>query len=421
MKADPVSKKIISVKMPGSKSYTQRALVVSALAVGTSRLKNILISDDTNYLMEGLRDLGAQVSITDDEAFVKGTGGHIQNPNKKIFLGNNGTALRFLTTLVSLGKGEYIVDGEDRLRERPVKPLIDVLAKLGVTASTKEGKGYPPVTIHANGLHGGKVVFSDLESSQYVSSLLIGAPYAQGDIEIKLEGKTVSEPYIDMTIEVMKHFGVEVIKDKNSFFCIKAGQRYLAQDYLVEGDASSASYFFLASALCGRKIRVMNINPASFQGDIGFLNIMESLGCLVTRGDSWVEIEGAPLKQGNMVFNMKDMPDMVPTLAVLSAFRPGRTVITNVPHLRIKESDRIAAPVAELRKIGIRAEETDDGMIIEGGRPHGAEIETYNDHRIAMSFAVASLVVPEIIIKDRLCVRKSFPEFWNELEKLHEL
>jgi 3-phosphoshikimate 1-carboxyvinyltransferase len=217
----------------------------------------------------------------------------------------------------------------------------------------------------------------------------------------------------------MENFGAEIVRGESNRYRVKSGLRYSGKKYIIEGDTSSASYFFLAAALCRGRVRVVNINPDSLQGDVKLLDIMESLGCSVVRGDSWVEVIGGPLNEGDLRFDMGDMPDMVPTLAVLSAFRKGLTTITNVSHLRIKESDRITALVNELKRIGVTAKEKNDGLVIVGGKPHGADIETYNDHRIAMSFAIAGLAIPGIKIKDKLCVRKSFPGFWNELKKLH--
>ena len=420
LEIEPIGNLQATVKVPGSKSYTQRGLVIAALAEGKSFLQNALVSEDTRYLMEALRSLGTGILISGEDIIVTGTGECIENPHKEIFLGNNGTAMRFLMSLVSLGRGEYIITGDSRLCERPVGPLLEALKALGVSAHGRKRDEYPPVVIETNGIHGGNVAFTDVESSQYISSLLISAPYAEGDIGIQLKGRTVSLPYVDLTIEVMEHFGVEVTgKGKDNYY-VKCGQRYVGRSYHVEGDVSSASYFFLAAALCGGRVRVLNINPHSRQGDIRFLSVMEDLGCFVSRGDGFVEVSGGKLHGGEYVADMADMPDMVPTMAVLSAFRPGRTVITNVSHLRLKESNRIAAPLQELKKIGIAARETDDGLIIDGGEPHGAEIETYNDHRIAMSFAVAGLAIPGIIIKNSACVNKSFPGFWKELKKLSD-
>jgi 3-phosphoshikimate 1-carboxyvinyltransferase len=418
MEIKPVRRLNATVEVPGSKSYTQRALVVAGLAEGRSVLSNALISEDTRYLVEALRFFGAEIVISGSDVTVTGTGGNIHNPGRVIMLGNNGTALRFLTTLASLGTGEYILDGSSRLRERPLGPLLDALKILGGKFQSRNG--YPPVKIVAEGLKGGNVAFTDVESSQYISSLLIGAPYAAGDIEVALSGRTVSQPYIDMTVDVMGRFGAEVSTREGKIFNVGCGQHYRGQRYIIEGDVSSASYFFLAAALCRGRVRVVNINPSSLQGDINVLGIMESLGCSVVRGDHWVEVIGRPLREGNVSFDMGDMPDMVPTLAVLAAFREGQMIITNVSHLRVKESDRIAALVSELKNIGVAARETADGLIVVGGKPHGAHIETYNDHRIAMSFAIAGLAVPGIRIQDRHCVGKSFPGFWDELSKLYE-
>lgn len=419
MEIRPVHHLDATVEVPGSKSYTQRVLIIAALAEGRSTISRVLLSEDTRYLMEALRVLGIEILTSGNDVVIQGTGGKIRNPGQAIYLGNNGTALRFLTTMVSLGKGEFLLDGSSRLRERPLKPLLDALKTLGVPSHSRDNKGYPPVRMDAQGLRGGSVAFTDVESSQYISSLLIGAPYAAEDIEITLQGSTVSEPYIEMTLHIMERFGAEIERGDKNRFKVKSGRNYAGQEYIVEGDASSASYFFLAAALCRGRVRVMNINPESLQGDIKFLNIMEGVGCSIVRGDSWVDVIGGPLHGGDVVFDMGNMPDMVPTLAVLAAFRQGRTSITNVSHLRLKESDRIAALVNELHRIGVNAKERDDGLVIEGGKPHGAEIETYNDHRIAMSFAIAGLSVPNMKIKDKLCVGKSFPGFWDELKKLY--
>jgi len=267
------------VSVPGSKSLTQRAMVIAALAEGQSVLTHGLVSEDTRYLMEGLRALGADITLSDDRMVVTGTGGSIKPPEGAIFLGNNGTALRFLTTLVALGKGIFTLDGEPRLRERPVGPLLEALKALGVSAATQDGKGYPPIVIEADGLPGGNVTLTDIESSQFVSSLLISAPYAREDMEIRLKGRVVSEPYVDMTLNIMESFGVKISRVEGKRFRVKCGQRYAGRSFLVEGDASSASYFFLAAALCRGRIRVENMTSDSLQGDIGLLEIIESAGC----------------------------------------------------------------------------------------------------------------------------------------------
>jgi 3-phosphoshikimate 1-carboxyvinyltransferase len=406
----------VIVSIPGSKSLTQRALIAAALAQDNSFISNALMAEDTLHLMEGLRALGAQIVSVSGGLFVTGTAGKIANSGKEMFLGNNGTALRFLTAVVCLGKGKYILTGEKRLCERPVGSLVDALQKMGVDISCH--KNCPPVVINANGLSGGKIILRDIESSQYVSALLLCAPYTKKGINLVLKGEVVSAPYIDLTICVMKDFGAKITQKGKHEYAVAANKIYQGREYRVEGDTSSASYFFLAAALLKKTIRVMGINRHSKQGDIRLLDILEELGCRVKSQEDWVEVAGENLAEGNFTFDLNDMPDMVPTLAVLAAFRKGRTTIKNVAHLRIKESNRLAALVTELSRMGIDARETPDGIVIQGGNPRPAKIETYNDHRIAMSFAIASLVVPGMEISDKKCVDKSFPEFWEELKKI---
>jgi 3-phosphoshikimate 1-carboxyvinyltransferase len=417
----PVSRLNASVRVPGSKSYTQRALVIASLAEGRSLLHSPLISEDTGIFTKALSLLGAKFVPQGEDLLVTGTGGRIDPAREPINLGNNGTAARFLLSVLCLGSGDYGygVTGTPRLCERPVKPLLDAIRSLGGAWTCEEKEGYLPLTIHGGGIRGGRVFFDDVESSQYVSSLLISAPFASGEVEIQVRGSLASRPYVNLTLQAMEDFGVQVETDGENHFLVRSGQRYRGTDYSVEGDASSASYFFLAAALTRGTVRVSSLSRESLQGDGKFLHLLEKLGCAVSSGESWVQVKGNPLKAGEFVFDMSDMPDMVPTLAVLSALRPGRTVIRNAAHLRIKESNRLEAMARELAKTGIHAEEREDGLVIDGGAPGGAEVETYNDHRIAMSFAMMGLVVPGIRIRDGACVRKSFPGFWAEMGKLY--
>lgn len=404
------------IHIPGSKSLTQRALVAAALAEGNSFIGNALVSDDTLYLMDGLRTLGAQIVSADGGFFISGTAGKIINNGKEIFLGNNGTALRILVALVTLGGGKYVLTGEKRLCERPVGALVEALRSMDVDISCLNN--CPPVTIQAAGLAGGKVILKDIESSQYVSALLLCAPYTKKGIDLSLEGEVVSAPYIDMTISVMRDFGAKVSETGPHEYFVEAGKIYKGRDYFVEGDASSASYFFAAAAILKKTVKVHGIGRGSMQGDLRLLKIMEELGCRVDFGENRIEVSCDGLKEGDFTFDLNDVPDMVPTLAVLAAFRKGKTVITNVAHLRLKESNRLGALAAELNRVGIAVFETADGLIIEGGNLRPAQIETYNDHRIAMSFAVAGLAVSGIEITDKKCVDKSFPAFWEELKKV---
>ena len=408
---------VSSVEVPGSKSLTQRALIAAALATGESLLRGALIAEDTLRLMEGLKLLGARLEQDVSGIRVIGTGGVIANPDREIFLGNNGTALRFLTALVCLGRGMYVLTGEPRLLERPVGPLVDALKDMGVKINCRNN--CPPVTVSANGLKGGQIALTDIESSQYVSALLLCAPCTAKGIELSLTGNIVSAPYIDLTVGVMKDFGAKITQTDRQLYRVGTQPIYSGRIYDVEGDASSASYFFLAAALLRRPVRVYGIRRDSAQGDIGLLDVLEKLGCRIESGEAWVEVS-APggLAAGDVTLDMGNMPDMVPTVGVLAAYRRGKTVMTNAAHLRIKESNRLAAMASELGRMGIAASERPDGLTIEGGVPHAADIETYNDHRIAMSFAVAGLVTPGIAIADKKCVDKSFPGFWRELAKV---
>jgi 3-phosphoshikimate 1-carboxyvinyltransferase len=406
------------VSVPGSKSYTQRALVTAALASGPSRLRNVLFSEDTDQFIQALTALGVSVSRDGQDLLIEGTNGRLSLPDAPIYLGNNGTAMRFLISLVSMGKGSVVLTGDRRLCERPIKPLMTYLETLGVSYRYLGNYGFPPVQILGSGLRGGTLAIRNTESSQYISSLLLAAPYAEADVCINLEGEIASRPYIDLTLQVMHDFGVKVDEGMPGSYRISCRTGYRGRDYVIEGDASSASYFFLAAMLCQGTVRVHNINPQSRQGDLKILDYFQDMGVNITWGDSWVNVQGGDVKTVDRIIDMGDMPDMVPTMAVLSAFHKGTTKITRVAHLRIKESNRLAALITELNKIGAIAHEDGDSLVISGGNLHGGMIETYNDHRIAMSFAIAGLVVPGITIQNPRCVDKSFPGFWDELKKL---
>jgi len=406
-----------AVTVPGSKSYTHRALIVSSLAGGESVLINALRSEDTGRTVGALVKFGVEVSWKGDHVRVLGRGGMFKATDEKIDVGNSGTSIRFLTALAALRTGITFLDGSERMRKRPIGELLNGLGELGVRAYSQEGDDCPPVVVQSQGLNGGTARLKGEESSQFLSGLLIVAPYAQKDVNIEVAGSLASKPYVDITREVMSSFGVEIRSQGYHSFFIKAGQRYLPQKYRIEGDASNASYFFSAAAVCRGRVRVRNLNPATIQGDIGFLEILERMGCRVTRGSDWIEVLGGELH--SVEIDMNEMPDLVPTLAVTAAFARGKTVIQNIGHLRLKESDRIHAVAAELSKMGIQVREGEDGLEILGGKPRGAEIETYNDHRMAMSFAIAGLAVPGVKIKEERCVDKSFPGFWNELQRLY--
>jgi 3-phosphoshikimate 1-carboxyvinyltransferase len=415
---EPLGTLDASVRVPGSKSYTQRAMVIAALAEGESVLHDPLLSEDTQLLAAALRQLGAGVRTAGDRMTVRGTGGRIAAPPDPIGLGNNGTAMRLLAGVASLGQGPVVLTGGPRLCERPMKPLLSALASQGVGIETDDERGYPPVTIRGGRLAGGQSVLEDIGSSQYVSSLLIAAPFAAADTALVLRGRIPSQPYIALTVETMGAFGAAVAHDGEGRYLVSHALRYRGREYRIEGDVTSASYFLMAAALLAGRVRVENVAPRTRQGDMGFLGILEKLGCQVIRDERGVEVRGGKLPAGEMTFDMGAMPDVVPTLAVLCAARPGKSVIRNVGHLRLKECDRLAALVTELAKTGIAAEALGEDLAITGGVPRGARIETYQDHRIAMSFAVLGLAVPGMEIEGEACVGKSFPGFWQALAGL---
>jgi len=417
-KITPIKEINASVTVPGSKSYTQRALITASLASGRSVLRNALISEDTDYLMEALRSLGADIAVHGNDIEVQGTGGKVVAPSSALYLGNNGTGLRFLVGMVSIGHGTFVLDGSTRMRQRPIQPLVDALNQIGVKAFCVDGTGCPPVQVEAAGLPGGETRLDTALSSQYVSSLLLAAPYAEKDIEIGASTLIPSWPYVELTLDVMAQFGIAVEDFDKKRFRVRAPQTYQAKEYVIEGDVSSATYFMAAAAIIGRSLRISNINGSSLQGDLRFLEILDTMGCTVSASEGGVEITGPLSNHEDLAFDLNDVPDMVPALAVVSAFRRGKTTLKNILHLRVKESDRVFALTNELQKIGARAEKTADSMVIQGIATHGAEIECYNDHRIAMSFAIAGLAIEGVIIKDPDCVKKSFPDFWEKIDAL---
>ena len=404
-----------TVCIPGSKSVTHRALITSSLAKGESLLEEFLTCEDTMYTLGALRDLGVGISIENENVSVSGVGGDFP-PNvdrKEIFLGNSGTSYRLLLSIVALARGEYLVTGTPRMHNRPIGDLVKALKRLGVEASCNEREDYPPVTIKANGIRGGKIEISGEQSSQYISSLLLSGPYAAKDVEIEVTGNLVSRPYVDVTLDVMQSFGIPVERDGYRYFRISAGRKYRPCQFRIDGDVSTASYFWGAAAVTGGMVVTENIHPyATRQGDIALLNIMEEMGCRVEREKDRVMVEGGRLS--GIEVDMAAQPDMVPTLAAIALFAEGKTVIRNVPHLRLKESDRLRGVALEWGKLGARVEEQEDGIIIHGGdKLSGAEVDPHNDHRLAMSLAVVSLKVPGIRIQNEDCVDKSCPRFWE--------
>ncbi len=407
----PISNHIkLSITVPGSKSITHRALITAALAKGHSTLENILLAEDTLLTAEALRQMGVKIDIFDTKAFVQGVGERLIPPEKPIYLGNSGTSMRLLTAICAISHGYFVLTGNERMQQRPIQPLLDALNQWGVEAYSKKDNGCPPVIIETQGLKGGKTEIDTTISSQFLSGLLLAAPYGKQDCIIKVRGKTASRPYVDLTIAVMESFGVPVKNQNYRCFEVKRSH-YQACKYTIEGDCSTASYFWAAAAILKGEVTVRPISQFSKQADMGFVNVLKKMGCQIITQEDGIKVIGKDLK--GITVDMNNMPDVVPTLAVVAAFAKGETVINNVGHLRIKECDRLHALSTELKKMGIEVKEKKDGLIIKGNQPKGVEIETYNDHRIAMSFAIAGLKVPGIIIRNPDCVKKSFPGFWE--------
>lgn len=418
-----------SVRVPGSKSITNRALLIAALAQGTTRLTNALFSDDSRYFARALQTLGFDLILDESahEMQITGLGGQIPAQKAELFIGNAGTAARFLSAFLTLGHGEYILDGEPRMRERPIGDLVFALTQLGADVhpvfqspnhQIVKSQICPPVKIISSGLPGGKTTIAGDISSQFLSALLMVAPYAQSPVEIELSTELNSKPYVEMTLAIMRDFGVTVEREGYQFFKITPSCYLPIANYAIESDASAASYFFAAPAICGGTARVENISRRSVQGDIAFLDVLESMGCGVTETDNCLLITGhSPLR--GLDLDMRDIPDTAQTLAAIAPFADSPTRIRGIASARVKETDRIAATCAELARLGVKVEEHPDGMTIypcDEFKP--AVIQTYNDHRMAMAFSLIGLRVPGVTIENPGCVSKTFPNFFEVLSQL---
>jgi 3-phosphoshikimate 1-carboxyvinyltransferase len=407
-----------SVRIPGSKSLTNRALLIAALAQGKTRLINALFSDDSGLLVTALQNLGFMIFLDPVNGCmeIQGLGGSIPKNQVEIFIGNAGTAARFLTAFLTLGHGTFIVDGDSRMRERPIGDLVDALTQLGANVQADNRYGSllcPPVKINASGLPGGKTKIAGNISSQFLSALLMTTPYAKTPVEIEITTTLNSKPYIDMTLAIMSDFGIDVERDGYNSFLIQPGIFSPISEYSIEPDATSASYFFAAPAICGGTVCVDGLSFRSIQGDIKFLDILARMGCAVEENKNSIKITGASELVG-MDIDMSDIPDTAQTLAAVAPFAISPTRIRGIGSARVKETDRISAVCAELRKIGVGVYEHEDGMtIFPCSQFNPAVINTYNDHRMAMAFSLIGLRVPGISIDNPGCVSKTFPDFFN--------
>lgn len=408
------------VAVPGSKSVTNRALLVAALADGVSTIKNPLFSDDPYYLLESLARLGFDVRADQEagEVRIVGRAGGIPRGGVGVFVGNAGTVARFLPPALALGPGPYTVDGVPRMRDRPIKDLVDAMRGLGAGVDYADEDGRFPVVVRGGGLPGGRTVVRGGGSSQFVSGLLMAAPLADRAVELDVEGRE-SWPYVGITLDVMRRFGVEV-EASGGFAHLTVGRGpYRAGGFEVEPDASAASYFLALAAVTGGRVRVPGLGSGSSQGDLRFAGVLERMGCAVDLGKDHVEVRGPERLRGVEV-DMGAFSDTMMTLVAIAPFASSPTTITNVGHTRHQETDRLSAVATELARLGVGVEEWEDGLRISPGPLRPAVVETYGDHRMAMSFAVAGLAAPgpTVTIADPGCVTKTFPGYFRALEGL---
>ena len=408
-----------TVRPPGSKSITNRAFILAALADGWTTLTGVLDSQDTRVMIESLRRLGFDVQQDLDACScrVRGFGGQIPAQQADLYLENSGTSIRFLTSLCALGAGRYRLDGVKRMRERPIGDLVRSLHQLGAKIQFEvSGSDCPPVLVDGCGgrLTGGQATINGDISSQFLSSLLMAAPAAGGGVKLNVVGELVSQPYVTMTIQMMNAFGVAVDYPSDlSEFNIPAAV-YHAGHYQIEPDASAASYFFAVAAITGGNITIDGLSRTALQGDVGFVDALQQMGCHVTCNETSITVQGGPLH--GIDIDMNAISDTAQTLSVVAAFADSPTTIRNVGHMRHKETDRIAAVVTELQRTGISATETADGLHIIPGQPQPADIQTYDDHRMAMSFSLLGLRSKGIRILDPNCTAKTYPRYFEDLE-----
>ena len=419
---DPIAKVSGEVNVPGSKSLSNRALLLAALAEGETELTNLLDSEDIEHMLNALTKLGINYHLSEDktQCVVQGNGGafNVAEP-LELFLGNAGTAMRPLCAALAASNVDTVLTGEPRMEERPIGDLVDALREADAEVTYLKNEGYPPLQIKGKTLNGGEMSVDGSVSSQFLTALLMAAPLFSGDVTIRIKGELVSKPYIDITLDTMAKFGVTVENDNYQTFTVSGDAKYVAPGkFMVEGDASSASYFLAAGAIKGGTVRVTGIGQNSIQGDIRFADVLEAMGAKVVWNDEYVEVTGAPLKGVNM--DMNHIPDAAMTIATTALFAEGPTTMTNIYNWRVKETDRLAAMATELQKLGAKVEEGHDYIKVwpTDSLKH-AEIDTYNDHRIAMCFSLVALSDTPVTINDPGCTRKTFPDYFTRFKTLY--
>ena len=416
----PIARVDGTVNLPGSKSVSNRALLLAALANGTTRLTNLLDSDDVKHMLNALQALGVSYTLSADRTVceVVGNGGPLRAEQPlELFLGNAGTAMRPLAAALCLGEQSVVLTGEPRMKERPIGHLVDALRQGGARIDYLEQTDYPPLRLNG-GFTGGEVSVDGSVSSQFLTALLMTAPLAQNDTTITIKGELVSKPYIDITLHLMRCFGVDVDNQHYQRFVVKGQQQYQSPgDYLVEGDASSASYFLAAAAIRGGTVRVTGIGRNSVQGDIRFADVLEKMGAVIEWGDDYIACTRGALNAIDM--DMNHIPDAAMTIATTALFAEGTTLMRNIYNWRVKETDRLAAMATELRKVGAEVEEGHDFIrVTPPAQLQHADIGTYNDHRMAMFFSLVALSDTPVTILDPGCTAKTFPDYFQQLAKI---
>ncbi|ENZ1787137.1 3-phosphoshikimate 1-carboxyvinyltransferase, partial [Salmonella enterica] len=415
----PIARVDGAINLPGSKSVSNRALLLAALACGKTVLTNLLDSDDVRHMLNALSALGINYTLSADRTRcdITGNGGPLRAPGAlELFLGNAGTAMRPLAAALCLGQNEIVLTGEPRMKERPIGHLVDALRQGGANIDYLEQENYPPLRLRG-GFTGGDIEVDGSVSSQFLTALLMTAPLAPEDTIIRVKGELVSKPYIDITLNLMKTFGVEIANHHYQQFVVKGGQQYHSPGrYLVEGDASSASYFLAAGAIKGGTVKVTGIGRKSMQGDIRFADVLEKMGATITWGDDFIACTRGELHAIDM--DMNHIPDAAMTIATTALFAKGTTTLRNIYNWRVKETDRLFAMATELRKVGAEVEEGRDYIrITPPAKLHHADIGTYNDHRMAMCFSLVALSDTPVTILDPQCTAKTFPDYFEQLAR----
>ncbi|MEO2279304.1 3-phosphoshikimate 1-carboxyvinyltransferase [Pseudoalteromonas pernae] len=422
LRLEPIKQVNGEVVLPGSKSLSNRILLLAALCNGTTKVTNLLDSDDIRHMLGALAEMGVAVELNNDktQAIVHGQGGKLHTPNAPFFLGNAGTAFRPLTAVLAATQGEFELTGEPRMEERPIGHLVDALQSLGADVSYLKSKDYPPLAIKGKTLAGGEVVIDGSISSQFLTALLMAAPLFSGDTTISIKGELVSKPYIDITIGVMAKFGISVTNNNYESFVVKGGQQYVSPgEIMVEGDASSASYFVAAAAINGGEITIHGVGSQSVQGDIGFAKVMEQVGADIEWHSDKLIVRKGELNGVDIDANA--IPDAAMTLATVALFAKGKTAIRNIYNWRVKETDRLFAMATELKKLGAEVVEGHDYIeITPVVELQDVAIDTYNDHRIAMCFSMVAVGGWPVTINDPGCTAKTFPTYFDTLASISQ-